>query len=74
MPGPSPALWPARITDTGVWAVRATPQLVTAMVFAGDLTFNPITDSLVGKDGKPWPGRMRVAELPLLTRVFCLRR
>lgn len=27
-------------------------QLVTAMAFAGDLTFNPLTDSLKGSDGK----------------------
>jgi aconitase A len=26
-------------------------QLVTAMVFAGDLTFNPLKDTLKGKDG-----------------------
>ena len=31
------------------------PQLVTAMVFAGDLTFNPVTDTLTGADGAAPP-------------------
>ncbi|KAF9971640.1 Aconitate hydratase mitochondrial [Actinomortierella ambigua] len=35
-------------------AFVASPEIVTAMVFAGDLTFNPITDTLVGADGKPF--------------------
>ncbi|TXT13536.1 hypothetical protein VHUM_00903 [Vanrija humicola] len=35
-------------------AFVASPDLVTAMVFAGDLTFNPLTDSLIGADGKPF--------------------
>ncbi|KAG0267744.1 Aconitate hydratase mitochondrial [Actinomortierella ambigua] len=35
-------------------AFVASPELVTAMVFAGDLTFNPITDTLIGADGKPF--------------------
>ncbi|KEI39079.1 uncharacterized protein L969DRAFT_49831 [Mixia osmundae IAM 14324] len=33
-------------------AFVASPDIVTAMAFAGDLTFNPMTDSLKGKDGK----------------------
>ncbi|PWN23616.1 aconitate hydratase [Microstroma glucosiphilum] len=33
-------------------AFVASPDLVTAMVFAGSLTFNPLTDSLKGADGK----------------------
>lgn len=33
-------------------AFVASPDLVTAMIFAGDLTFNPLTDSLKGADGK----------------------
>ena len=33
-------------------AFVASPDLVTAMVFAGDLAFNPLTDSLKGADGK----------------------
>ncbi|KAL1412900.1 Aconitate hydratase mitochondrial [Vanrija albida] len=33
-------------------AFVASPDLVTAMVFAGDLTFNPLTDTLKGADGK----------------------
>lgn len=32
----------------------ASPEIVTAMAFAGDLSFNPMTDSLTGKDGKPF--------------------
>ncbi|KAI0083128.1 aconitate hydratase [Irpex rosettiformis] len=35
-------------------AFVASPDLVTAMAFAGDLTFNPLTDSLIGSDGKPF--------------------
>ncbi|KAL0082614.1 aconitase [Phycomyces blakesleeanus] len=35
-------------------AFVASPELVTAMVFAGDLTFNPLKDSLTGADGKPY--------------------
>ena len=27
---------------------------MTALAFAGDLTFNPLTDSLIGSDGKPF--------------------
>ena len=33
-------------------AFVASPDLVTAMAFAGSLTFNPMTDSLKGADGK----------------------
>jgi aconitate hydratase len=33
-------------------AFVASPDLVTAMVMAGSLTFNPLTDSLKGADGK----------------------
>ncbi|RSH89367.1 Aconitate hydratase mitochondrial [Saitozyma podzolica] len=33
-------------------AFVTSPDLVTALVFAGDLTFNPLTDSLKGADGK----------------------
>jgi aconitate hydratase len=33
-------------------AFVASPDLVTAMSFAGSLTFNPVTDSLKGSDGK----------------------
>ena len=33
-------------------AFVASPDIVTAMAFAGDLTFNPLTDSLTGSDGK----------------------
>lgn len=33
-------------------AFVASPDLVTAMAFAGDLRFNPMTDSLKGADGK----------------------
>ncbi|EPQ31103.1 uncharacterized protein PFL1_01292 [Pseudozyma flocculosa PF-1] len=33
-------------------AFVASPDLVTAMAFAGRLTFNPLTDSLKGADGK----------------------
>ncbi|KAJ3411640.1 Aconitate hydratase mitochondrial [Chytridiales sp. JEL 0842] len=35
-------------------AFVASPELVTAMVFAGDLTFNPVTDTLTTPSGKPF--------------------
>lgn len=33
-------------------AFVASPDIVTAMAFAGDLRFNPVTDTLTGTDGK----------------------
>lgn len=33
-------------------AFVASPEIVTAMVFAGDMTFNPLTDSLINEDGE----------------------
>jgi aconitate hydratase len=30
----------------------ASPEIVTAMAIAGDLTFNPVTDSLINEEGK----------------------
>jgi aconitate hydratase len=33
-------------------AFVASPELVTALVIAGDLTFNPLTDQLINEDGK----------------------
>ncbi|GAA5924360.1 hypothetical protein JCM10213_004560 [Rhodosporidiobolus nylandii] len=38
--------------NTATHAFVASPDLVTAMVFGGSLTFNPMTDSLKGADGK----------------------
>lgn len=35
-------------------AFVASPDLVTAFAFSGKLTFNPLTDSLIGSDGKPF--------------------
>ena len=35
-------------------AFVASPEIVTAMAFAGDLRFNPLTDTLTGTDGKPF--------------------
>lgn len=35
-------------------AFVASPDIVTAMVFAGSLAFNPLTDTLTGSDGKPF--------------------
>ncbi|EDR10198.1 aconitate hydratase 2 [Laccaria bicolor S238N-H82] len=35
-------------------AFVTSPDIVTAMSFAGRLSFNPLTDSLVGSDGKPF--------------------
>lgn len=35
-------------------AFVASPDIVTAMAFAGSLSFNPLTDSINGSDGKPF--------------------
>lgn len=32
----------------------ASPEIVTAMAFSGELSFNPMQDSLIGADGKPF--------------------
>jgi aconitate hydratase len=32
----------------------ASPEIVTAMALAGRLSFNPLTDALIGEDGKPF--------------------
>jgi aconitate hydratase len=32
----------------------ASPEIVTCMAFAGDMSFNPLTDTLMDKDGKPF--------------------
>jgi aconitate hydratase len=34
-------------------AFVASPEIVTALALAGDLRFNPITDTLINEDGKP---------------------
>ena len=38
--------------NTATHAFVASPDLVTAMAFAGSLNFNPLTDTLKGADGK----------------------
>jgi len=35
-------------------AFVASPDIVTAMAFGGSLSFNPLTDTLTGSDGKPF--------------------
>jgi aconitate hydratase len=35
-------------------AFVASPDVVTAMAFGGSLSFNPLTDTLQGADGKPF--------------------
>ncbi|RXW12876.1 hypothetical protein EST38_g12978 [Candolleomyces aberdarensis] len=35
-------------------AFVASPDITTALAFAGKLSFNPLTDSLIGADGKPF--------------------
>ncbi len=39
--------------NPNTYAFVASPEIVTAMTIAGDLTFNPLTDSLTNEDGKP---------------------
>lgn len=51
--------------NPGTHAFVTSPEIVTAMSFAGDLTFNPMTDSLIGADGKPFKFQEPVGqELP----------
>ncbi|EPQ28568.1 uncharacterized protein PFL1_03872 [Pseudozyma flocculosa PF-1] len=40
--------------NTKTWNMLASPEIVTAMAFAGRLDFNPMTDSLTAPDGKPF--------------------
>ncbi|CAJ0864773.1 11430_t:CDS:10 [Entrophospora sp. SA101] len=35
-------------------AFVTSPDIVTAMLFSGDLRFNPLKDALIGSDGKPF--------------------
>ena len=39
-------------SNPNTFAFVASPELVTALALAGDLTFNPITDTLVNAEGK----------------------
>ena len=39
-------------SNPNTYAFVASPELVTALALAGDLTFNPITDTLVNAEGK----------------------
>ena len=38
----------------GTMSFIASPEIVTALALAGRLSFNPMTDSLIGADGKPF--------------------
>ena len=38
--------------NPNTYAFVASPELVTALAIAGDLTFNPITDTLINEEGK----------------------
>ncbi|KAL9940846.1 hypothetical protein V8E36_000334 [Tilletia maclaganii] len=38
--------------NTKTWNMLASPEMVTAMAFAGRLDFNPVTDSITTPDGK----------------------
>jgi len=40
--------------NPGTHCYVASPELTTAMAFAGSLSFNPMTDTLTGADGKPF--------------------
>ena len=39
--------------NPNTFAFVASPEIVTALAIAGDLGFNPITDSLINSEGKP---------------------
>ena len=38
--------------NPNTYAFVASPEIVTALAIAGDLTFNPVTDTLINQDGK----------------------
>lgn len=38
--------------NPNTFAFVASPEIVTALVLAGDLTFNPLTDTLINQDGE----------------------
>jgi len=38
--------------NPNTYAFVASPELVTAMAIAGDMTFNPLTDALINEEGK----------------------
>ncbi|EST05496.1 Aconitase A/isopropylmalate dehydratase small subunit, swivel [Kalmanozyma brasiliensis GHG001] len=40
--------------NSKTWNMLASPEIVTAMAFAGRLDFNPMTDTLTAPDGKPF--------------------
>ena len=40
------------LEDPNTLAFVASPELVTALAIAGDLTFNPLTDSLINEKGE----------------------
>lgn len=40
--------------NSKTWNLLASPEIVTAMAFAGRLDFNPITDTLTAPDGQPF--------------------
>ncbi|GAC71761.1 aconitase/homoaconitase [Moesziomyces antarcticus T-34] len=40
--------------NSKTWNLLASPEIVTAMAFAGRLDFNPMTDTLTAPDGKPF--------------------
>jgi aconitate hydratase len=48
----------------------ASPELVTALAFAGRLSFNPLTDTLVGADGKPFKFQAPKTALEVPARSF----
>jgi aconitate hydratase len=46
-------------------AFVTSPEIVTALAFSGDLRFNPISDELIGADGKPFKFKVPTGdELP----------
>jgi aconitate hydratase len=56
-------------------AFVGSPELVTAMAIAGDLGFNPLTDTLINEDGEevidaPTGDELPKMDLMLKTKVF----
>lgn len=40
--------------NPNTYAFVTSPEMVTAYIFSGDLNFNPLADTLIGSDGKPF--------------------
>jgi hypothetical protein len=61
---PSPLETPTAKNSIPTIRLVTSLDIVTAMAFTGDLTFNPVSDTLIGSDGKPPFKFSNPSELP----------